>query len=100
MLPVDHPLVRPQTITTLFETRAKAAIPSFKGKHGHPVCVRRPVVGQILDASLSGPTLRDVLRSVQAVDVPVDDPGVTANCNTPHALAKALEETRGGSIES
>jgi hypothetical protein len=36
------------------------------------------------------PTLRDVLRTVEALDVPVDDLGVVSNCNTPEALREAL----------
>jgi nicotine blue oxidoreductase len=68
----------------------EAAIPSYRGKHGHPVCVARTVVERIVDGELTGPTLRDVLRSVDAVDVPVDDVGVISNCNTPAALSAAL----------
>jgi CTP:molybdopterin cytidylyltransferase MocA len=91
ILPVDHPLVRPQTVVALSNATASAAIPSFDGKHGHPICMRRSVVELIIDGTLTGPTLREVLKSVNAVDLPVDDPGIMANCNTPEALARALE---------
>ena len=94
VLPVDHPLVSPSTVTALANTTARAAIPSFNGKHGHPVCLARSVVETIVEGKLTGPTLREVLRSVDAVDVAVDDPGVTTNCNTPEALATALENLR------
>jgi len=94
ILPVDHPLVSPSTVTDLANATARAAIPSFNGKHGHPVCLERSVVENIVDGTLTGPTLREVLRSVDAVDVAVDDPGVTTNCNTPEALATALENLR------
>jgi CTP:molybdopterin cytidylyltransferase MocA len=90
LLPVDHPLVTARTVTTLVNTTGPAAIPSYRGKHGHPVCVARTVVERIVDGELTGPTLRDVLRSVDAVDVPVDDVGVISNCNTPAALSAAL----------
>ena len=90
VLPVDHPLVSPNAVTALANATARAAIPSFKGKHGHPVCLARSVVETIEEGKLIGPTLREVLRSVEAVDVPVDDPGVITNCNTPEALATAL----------
>jgi len=49
------------------------------------------VIEQILDGRLSGPTLREVMRSVDAVDVSVEDAGVVSNCNTPESLAEALE---------
>ncbi len=90
LLPVDHPLVTADAVITLANTTAPAAIPSFGGKHGHPVCVTRSVVEKIVGAELTGPTLREVLRTVGAVDVPVGDIGVIANCNTPDALREAL----------
>lgn len=98
VLPVDHPLVAPGTIATLVNEPALAAIPSFNGKHGHPVCFARSVAETLVDGSATGPTLRDVLRSVDAVDVAVDDPGVIANCNTPEALAEALKSLRKAGI--
>jgi CTP:molybdopterin cytidylyltransferase MocA len=90
VLPVDHPLVKADSIITLVNTNVPAAIPSFRGKHGHPVCMDRSVVERILAGELPGPTLREVLRLVDTVDVPVDDPGVITNCNTPAALSAAL----------
>jgi CTP:molybdopterin cytidylyltransferase MocA len=94
ILPVDHPLVRPSTVTALANATARAAIPSFNGKHGHPVCLARSVVETIVKGKQTGPTLREIMRSVGAVDVAVDDPGVITNCNTPEALATALENLR------
>jgi len=94
VLPVDHPLISPSTINALANERAQAAIPSFNGKHGHPVCLARSVAEALGDGSATGPTLREVLRSVDAVDVAVDDPGVITNCNTPEALATALKNLR------
>ncbi len=90
LLPVDHPLVHSSSVSALVDTAALAAIPSYRGKHGHPVCLARSVVERILSGDLAGPTLREVLRSVGAVDVDVDDPGVAANCNTPDVLRDAL----------
>jgi CTP:molybdopterin cytidylyltransferase MocA len=91
VLPVDHPLVKSHTVNTLLNFEEQAVIPSFKGKHGHPVRLDRGVVEQIVNGSLEGPTLRDVLKKIKAVDVKVDDPGVVSNCNTPEALAAALK---------
>ena len=91
ILPVDHPLVSASTITTLAIATVRATIPSFNGKHGHPVCLERSVAENIVNGTLTGPTLREVMRSVDAVDVPVADVGVISNCNSPEALAKALD---------
>jgi len=90
VLPVDHPLVRPETITELAVVAGPAAIPSFNGKHGHPICLDREVASAIVRGELAGPTLREVLHAVGTVSVPVDDPGVITNCNTPETLAAAL----------
>jgi len=95
VLPVDHPLVQASSISNLVNTDALAAIPSYRGKHGHPVCLARSVVEDIVSGELAGPTLREVLRSVGAVDVPVEDTGVVTNCNTPEALREALRAKRG-----
>jgi hypothetical protein len=46
----------------------------------------------IADERLTGPTLRDVLRPLGVTEIAVDDPGTTANCNTPGALARAVRE--------
>jgi CTP:molybdopterin cytidylyltransferase MocA len=94
VLPVDHPLVRPGTVTELAAVAGPAAIPSFNGKHGHPVCLARAVAESIGRGDVAGPTLREVLRAVKALSVPVDDCGVVANCNTPAALASALVRLR------
>ena len=90
VLPVDHPLVRPGTVTELAAVAGPAAIPSFNGKHGHPICLARTVAESVARGDVAGPTLREVLHAVKALSVPVDDPGVVANCNTPETLASAL----------
>ena len=94
VLPVDHPLVRSGTVRALAATGAAAAIPAYRGKRGHPIMLARAVAEGIVAGTLPGPTLREVLHAVGTVDIAVDDPGVIANCNTPEALASALE--RGG----
>jgi CTP:molybdopterin cytidylyltransferase MocA len=90
VLPVDHPLVAPATVRSLAGTEGPAVLPSHNGKHGHPVKLARAVAERIVAGELAGPTLREVLHEVGTVDVAVDDPGVTANCNTPEALAAAV----------
>jgi CTP:molybdopterin cytidylyltransferase MocA len=92
VLPVDHPLVAPATVRSLAGTEGAAVLPSYNGKHGHPVKLARAVAQRIVADELAGPTLREVLHKVDTVDVAVHDPGVTANCNTPEALAAAVAQ--------
>ncbi len=90
VLPVDHPLVNAATVRELAATQGPAVIPSWRGKHGHPIAIAREPAERIARQQLAGETLRDILRTLDAVTLPVDDPGVTANCNTPESLARAL----------
>jgi CTP:molybdopterin cytidylyltransferase MocA len=94
VLPVDHPLVLAATVRGLAEAEGSAVIPSYRGKHGHPICLGRSTVEAVVRRELAGPTIRDVLREVGSTDLVVEDPGVIANCNTPAALAEAWRNTR------
>lgn len=90
VLPVDHPLVLPATISALAAVAAPAVLPVFGGRGGHPVVLERKLVERLVADPAAGPTLRDVLAQVEVVRLEVTDGGVTANCNTPNALAVAL----------
>jgi molybdenum cofactor cytidylyltransferase len=92
---VDRPPVRSETVETLelaFELasthRKWAVIPDYQGKHGHPILVGR----QMLEAFLRAPVTsnaRDVEHAHQSdIDyVPVDDPLVATNVDTPEQYA-------------
>lgn len=95
LLPVDHPLIRPATITTLASQDCPAAIPTLEGRHGHPIMLSRSIAEKIADGRLPGPTLREVLRAAPARDVAVDDRGIRANCNTPDTLREAWSVVHG-----
>lgn len=90
LLPVDHPLIRPESVVALAAGCAPANIPVCRGRRGHPVVVHRAVAEAVSRGELRGPTLREVLNAVGLAVVEVDDPGTVANCNTPNALARAL----------
>lgn len=90
VLPVDHPLVAPATVAAIVTSCSTAALPLHGGKHGHPIALAREVAERIVSRILPGPTLREVLRAAGTVAVPVSDPAIHANCNTPEALAAAL----------
>ena len=96
VLPVDHPLVTPDSISAVAAVDATAAVPCYRGKHGHPVALDRFTAEAVADGRRPGPTLREVLGACGAVDIAVDDPGTTANCNTPDDLARSLEAIRRG----
>jgi len=92
---VDRPPVAAATVkllTAAFEAallREKwAVVPEYQGKHGHPVLADREMIEAFLRAPASS-TARDVEHQNEAhiQYVPVDDPYVAANVNTPEEYA-------------
>jgi molybdenum cofactor cytidylyltransferase len=92
---VDRPPVRPGTIEklqTAFDgataKRKWAVIPEYDGKHGHPILLGREMLTVFLSAPNSS-NARDVEHANQsAIEyVPVDDPLVTVNVDTPEQYA-------------
>ena len=94
-LPVDHPLVRADTVRTLVKAAQSAdaalTLPVHEGERGHPA-----VFGAALFAELSDPALEGGARTVtyrhleEAVLVDVDDPGVLTDIDTPEVYEEAV----------
>jgi len=61
---------------------AYGVIPQFKGKKGHPLLLSPQMRARILRTDV-GKTLRDVLAGVPTVIVPVDEPGILHDIDTP-----------------
>ncbi|HLX86697.1 MAG TPA: nucleotidyltransferase family protein [Terriglobales bacterium] len=92
---VDRPPVRRETIETLqsaFERatakRKWAVIPEYEGKHGHPILIANELVEAFLEAP-DNSNAREVQRAHQREIeyIPVDDPNVALNINTPEEYA-------------
>jgi len=92
---VDRPPVRPETIQTLeaaFEQvlhrRKWAVVPEYQGKHGHPILAGREMIEAFLRAPDSS-NAREVEHAHQATIeyLPVGDPLVTVNVDTPEEYA-------------
>jgi len=87
LLPVDYPLVRPETIGRLARAGAAAGadvvLPVFGGIPGHPPLLAPGLRGEILGAEPPG-GLRELLtgRRIPALRVAVDDPGVLHDADT------------------
>ena len=104
--PIDHPLVEGDVVDRLRVEGARDAlavwiVPTFEGRGGHPVLLRASLRPAVMALAANAP-----LRSLQGaygpqvLRVPVDDPGVVANIDTPEAYRQALtqwEARRGGS---
>jgi molybdenum cofactor cytidylyltransferase len=86
--PVDHPLFRASTVRALIqgflETRPPLLVPVFQARRGHPVLLGREVFPELLEEHLSEGARTVVHRYLhERLQVPVDDPGILANINTP-----------------
>jgi molybdenum cofactor cytidylyltransferase len=98
--PVDCPLGTAATIEALLD-RAKVDelglwfVPTYEGHGGHPVLLRAEVRARVLALGRAVP-LRALLPELgpQVVRVPVTDPGVTANLNTPEQYEQVVRTQR------
>jgi molybdenum cofactor cytidylyltransferase len=87
-LPVDYPAVTEATVglvaRVFAERNAAVTIPVYRGERGHPVCVARAVVRELLALPVTAQA-RDVIRSYYPVAcfVDVDDPGVVRDVDVP-----------------
>jgi molybdenum cofactor cytidylyltransferase len=92
---VDRPPVRPATIETLQSAfdRATAArkwavIPEYQGKHGHPILIANELLRAFLEApEISNARAVEHAHQTEIEYLPVDDPNVAVNVDTPEQYA-------------
>lgn len=89
--PVDHPSVSPRVVADLgtgLGDEAVVAIPSFRGRSGHPVLCARSLWPELAACSEEDEGARSVMRRHRdgTVWIPVSEPGVIRDVDTPEAL--------------
>jgi molybdenum cofactor cytidylyltransferase len=97
---VDRPPVSTMTIRDLLDAFESAdhniwsIVPEFSGKHGHPYLVGREMIAAFLQAPATSVT-RDIEHQHQEhiQYVPVDDPMVALNINTPEDYEGLLKRS-------
>lgn len=94
-MPVDHPHLEASTIDALLsrfkETRAPITVPTYAGEHGHPVCITRAVIDQLLALAPTAIASDVIHRSVdQTSYIEVADPAVVSDIDDPAAYAELL----------
>lgn len=94
-LPVDHPHLEISTVETLAARfradRAPVTVPTYAGEHGHPVCIARPLIDELLALPPDAKPSDAIHRHVpQTVYVEVSDPAVITDVDDPAAYADLL----------
>lgn len=95
VLPVDHPLVRPETVGMLLATHAARpdalVRPTHRGRPGHPTLFPRTVWRALLDDTLPRGA-RSVVDEpdTATLDIPVEDEGILIDIDTPEAHDRHL----------
>lgn len=91
--PIDHPLVSPRTIDALVRTPGAIVVPVHDGRRGHPTrfssALRKELLSLAADQPLHDVVHRDPSR---VVEVPVDDPNIHFNLDTPADLERLAGE--------
>jgi molybdenum cofactor cytidylyltransferase len=86
--PADLPHLAPESVAELLRRMAAAgarlAVPVYQGKRGHPLAVASALIPEILhlDPEIGLKQLRN-RHEAELLEVPVDDPGVVADVDTP-----------------
>src|ERR1700691_6185404 len=94
-LPVDHPNIEASTIETLAarfrSDRPAVTVPTYAGEHGHPVCIARPLIAELLALAPDAKASEVIHRRVaQTAYVAVSDPAVVTDVDDPAAYAELL----------
>jgi molybdenum cofactor cytidylyltransferase len=95
LCPVDHPLISANLVAQLikqFDSTGKLiALPTFRGRRGHPVIFRAPLYADLLAASADVGARQVVwTHADQIVEFPTEEEGVVLNLNDPETLKKAM----------
>jgi molybdenum cofactor cytidylyltransferase len=94
-LPVDHPNIEASTVETLAERfradRAPVTVPTYAGEHGHPVCIARQLITELL-ALPPGAKASDVIHRhvAQTSYIEVLDQAVVTDVDDPKAYAALI----------
>ncbi len=86
--PADLPRLDPKSVAELLrrmtEAEARLAVPLYQGRRGHPLALAPALIPEIfeLDPALGLKQLRD-RHEAELLEVPVDDPGVLMDVDTP-----------------
>lgn len=94
---VDQPHVRLETVRALVDTfrlaRPAIALPTYGGQRGHPILLARDVFEELWGAEADRDGARAVVHAHpgRVREVPVDDPAILEDIDTPEAYQRLLK---------
>ena len=98
--PADHPAVARETIELLARRAdpARALVPSHDSRRGHPAVIGRDLIAAIREIP-PREGLRHLwrMRPDALLEIPVEDPGIVENLDTPEDYRRALERRKESS---
>lgn len=89
--PVDMPALRASTLKSLLKAMGDsvdAMRPEFEGAPGYPIILSRAAAGRIRELDSGATQLEEAVRTLQVRRIPVKDPGVVVNINTPETYER------------
>ncbi len=93
--PADIPMFSVQSVIKLLSTTEDIACPVYKGKRGHPLLISSGIIPTVL-AYEGHDGLRGAIKFSNkiVIEIPVDDPGVLLDADTPENYRKLLSFER------
>lgn len=90
--PVSVPLFTVETVRKLLCSQAEVAVPSLKGRAGHPILLRRSTFDRLIADEGGGGMRKAIARLSLPIDyVDTSDPGIKLDEDEPDAYATLLE---------
>jgi molybdenum cofactor cytidylyltransferase len=90
--PVDHPLVSQSTVTAIVgawsTSAAPIVVPSYGGKRGHPALFASRVIPELFSVDPTRGARAVVRAHPDTLELPVEDPGIVADIDTPEDYAR------------
>jgi len=96
ILPIDVPASRDHALWLSLQSAAVPTAPTFAGRRGHPIYLPWAWITSTLDSKLADTSDPDSLRLDEllrpaVLEIPVNDPSVVCNLNTPEDFRRFLE---------
>jgi molybdenum cofactor cytidylyltransferase len=89
--PVDMPALRASTLKSLIKAMGdsvEALRPEFEGAPGFPIILSRSAAERLRDRESGETSLEGAIKGLQMRRIPVKDPGVVVNINTPETYER------------